>query len=129
MAVARNGRSVRAENQPCGDLRPYRHRSAWRRVARVVSYWFPFDGHPDGASDLAWFRVVDGWGFRTESNPAGPSESPCFRMIDGFAYPTLSLPNDVPTFEIIGSFVYAATGTAWFRIDERARLSVTPNAR
>jgi hypothetical protein len=38
-----------------------------------------------------------------------------FRVGEGFAYPTLSLPEDAPTFEVIGSFVYAAAGgTAWF---------------
>ena len=67
------------------DLRPYRRRGAPHRVADVVSYWFPFDGHPDGPRDVAWFRVVDGWGYQTASNPAGASDSPCFQMIDGSA--------------------------------------------
>ena len=87
---------------------------------QVVSYWIPYDGHPDGCSDAAWFRVTDGWGYRTEDNPAGSSDAPTFRLIDGSAYPTLSTRNDAPTFEVIGSFVYAAGGTAWFRIEERA---------
>ena len=86
----------------------------------MVSYWFPADGHPDGESDVAWFRVVDGWGYRTEVNPAGLSEFPCFRMIDGWAHPTFGLPGDPPTFEIIGAFAYVDRGTAWFRIEERA---------
>jgi hypothetical protein len=86
----------------------------------MVAYWVPYEGHPEGPSQVAWFKVVDGWGYRTAWNPAGVSESPCFRVLDGFAYPTLSMPDDDPTFEIIGSFVYSARGTAWFRIDDRA---------
>jgi hypothetical protein len=85
----------------------------------VAAYWIPFDGHPDGPSEHAWFRVVDGWGYRTATNPAGEADAPSFRLIDGFAFPTLSLPDDSPTFEVIGSFVYAPQGTAWFRIEQR----------
>ena len=87
----------------------------------MVSYWVPCDGRPDDCSDAAWFRVTDGWGYRTEDNPAGPSDAPTFRLIDGFAYPMLRMSNDAPTFEVIGSFVYAAGGTAWFRIEKRSR--------
>ena len=86
----------------------------------MVEYWFPHDGHPDGQSEVAWFRVCEGRGFRAPGNPAGESDAPCFTVIDGWAYPCLSMPGDPPTFQIIGSFVYAPTGTAWFRID-RAR--------
>jgi hypothetical protein len=87
----------------------------------MISYWFPFDGHPDGRSEAPWFRVVDGWGYRTNENPSGQSERPIFRVIDGYAYPTLSMPDDVPTFQLIGSYAYAPRGTAWFRIEERVR--------
>jgi hypothetical protein len=90
-------------------------------VGVVVSFWVPCQGHPDGSFDVAWFRVVDGWGYRTEHNPAGSSAAPTFRVIDGFAYPTLSLSGDPPTFEVIGAFVYAPGGIAWFRIEERDR--------
>jgi hypothetical protein len=86
----------------------------------VVSYWFPAYGHPEGASDVAWFRVIDGWGYRTTGNRAGASDSPCFRVIDGWAYPRLSLPDDPATFQIVGSFAYREQGGAWFRIRERA---------
>jgi hypothetical protein len=85
----------------------------------VVSYWVPCAGHPDGSSEVAWFRVVDGWGYRTDDNPAGCSDAPTFRVIEGFAYPTLSRCEDAPTFEVIGSFVHAVGGTAWFRVEER----------
>ena len=87
----------------------------------MVSYWVPHAGHPDGSSDVAWFRVVDGWGYRKDDNPAGSLDAPTFRVIEGFAYPTLSRSEDTPTFEVIGSFVYAVGGTAWFRIEERDR--------
>ena len=65
-------------------------------------------------------RVVDSWGYRTKGNPAGASDTPSFRVIDGYAYPTLSMPEDAPTLEVIGSFVYAPRGTAWFRIEQRS---------
>jgi hypothetical protein len=84
----------------------------------MVEYWYPYDGHPDGESDIAWFRVCEGRGFRAPGNPAGQSDAPCFTVIDGWAYPCLSMPGDPPTFQIIGSFVYAPTGTAWFRIHQ-----------
>jgi hypothetical protein len=85
----------------------------------VASYWFPADRHPDGPSDTAWFRVVDGWGYQTDGNPRGRSTNPCFRVIDGWARPTLSLPrDDAPTFQIIGTLVYADSGVVWFRIVE-----------
>ena len=83
----------------------------------MVEYWLPYAGHPDGESDKPWFRVDDGKGYRAPTNPAGESHDPCFVVLDGFAYPSLSLPGDPPTFEIIGSFAYTAAGTAWFRID------------
>jgi len=87
----------------------------------MSDYWCPYFGHPDGASDTPWFRVVDGRGYRTDGNPAGPSEAPTFRIIDGFAYPTLSMPVDAPTFEVIGQLVYTTAGAAWFRIEKRNR--------
>jgi hypothetical protein len=87
----------------------------------MVSYWLPHVGHPDGSSGVPWFRVVDGWGYRADGNPAGASDTPSFRVIDGYAYPTLSLPGDVPTFELIGSFAYGPSGPAWFRIEQRVR--------
>jgi hypothetical protein len=85
----------------------------------MVSYWFPTYGHPDGWSDTVWFHVVDGFGYRAEHHPAGASARPCFKVVDGYAYPTLSLPGDcVPTFQIIGSFVYRDfSGSPWFRIE------------
>ena len=85
-------------------------------------YWYPSSGHPDGPSDNAWFRVVDGWGYRTAGNPRGASANPCFRVIDGWARPTLSLPSDdAPMFQIVGTFVYTDGGVVWFRIvEERA---------
>ena len=88
-------------------------------IARVVSHWLPWYGHPDGPAKEPWFRVVDGWGYRTASNPRGASKSPCFRLVDGFAYPVFGLPDDAPMFEIVGSFAYAGSGRAWFRVDER----------
>jgi hypothetical protein len=84
----------------------------------VVFYWYPTQDHPDGPSERAWFRVVDGWGYRTAANPAGRSAHPCFRVLNGSACPTLSLPGDLPTFEIVGSFACLASGVAWFRIVE-----------
>lgn len=87
----------------------------------MVSYWYPTYGHPDGPSRKAWFRVVDGWGYCTSDSPAGVSDTPVFRVVDGFAYPTTSLPGDLPNFELVGSFAYAARGAAWFRIEERPR--------
>ncbi len=91
----------------------------------MAEYWFPDDGHPDGQSEVAWFRVSEGRGFRAPGNPAGESDAPCFTVIDGWAYPCLSTPGDPPTFQIIGSSVYAPTGTAWFRIAQ-ARPSRRP---
>ena len=88
-------------------------------VLGVVGHWFPTYGHPDGPSDASWFRVDNGWGYRTEDNPAGTSNSPCFRLIEGWAYPTLGLPGTPATFQMIGSFAYPATGAPWFRIEER----------
>jgi hypothetical protein len=87
----------------------------------MVEYWFPYLGHPDGESDIAWFRVVDGEGYRSEGNPAGASDARCFAVVDGWAYPAFSMPGDTPTFEIIGSFAYAPSGTAWFRIKRANR--------
>jgi hypothetical protein len=82
----------------------------------MVEYWFPYAGHPDGESQTAWFRVENGAGYRTADNPAGESDEPCFLVVDGSAYPSVSLPGEAPTFEIIGSFAYAPLGTAWFHI-------------
>jgi hypothetical protein len=87
----------------------------------MIDYWFPFVGHPDGESDVAWFEVVDGHGFRTEGNPAGPTKEPCFDVVDDWAYPTVSLPGTAPTFHVVGSFVYAPQGSAWFRITRAGR--------
>jgi hypothetical protein len=87
----------------------------------VIEYWYPFNGHPDGESDRPWFRVVDGVGYRAEGNPAGESDKPMFGVVDGWAYPTLSLPGDEPTFEVVGSFVYAPQGTAWFIVKHAVR--------
>jgi hypothetical protein len=87
----------------------------------MVEYWYPYAGHPDGESDIPWFRVVDGKGFRSDGNPAGPSDIPCFGVIDGWAYPAVSLPDTAPTFEVVGSFVYPPQGTAWFRIRSSRR--------
>ena len=78
----------------------------------MVEYWYPYAGHPDGESDIPWFRVVDGKGFRTEGNPAGPSDEPTFAVLDEQAYPIVSLPGLEPTFQIIGSFVYDPRGCA-----------------
>ena len=83
----------------------------------VVVFWFPAHGHPDGPSDVAWFRVVDGLGYRAEGHPAGASTFPCFKLIDGWAYPTLGLPaTTVATFQVVGFFAYAEGGGPWFRI-------------
>jgi hypothetical protein len=87
----------------------------------MVEYWFPYAGHPDGETDVPWFRVEDGHGYRTDDNPAGPSNSPCFGVIDGWAYPAVSLPGTEPTFQVVASFVYAPQGTAWFRIGRAPR--------
>jgi len=105
--------------RPSWAIRLFRIRPEKER--RMSDYWCPYFGHPDGASDTPWFRVVDGRGYRTDGNPAGPSEAPTFRIIDGFAYPTLSMPVDAPTFEVIGQLVYTAAGAAWFRIEKRNR--------
>ena len=83
----------------------------------MVEYWYPYVGHPDGESDEAWFQVVDGKGYRTKSNPAGRSETPCFSILEGWAYPAISLPGTEPTFQVVGSFVYAPQGAAWFRVE------------
>jgi hypothetical protein len=82
----------------------------------VVEYWFPYIGHPDGESELAWFRVVDGTGYRAPGNPDGESDEACFVIVEDFAFPTFSMPGDAPMFQIVGSFVYTPQGTAWFRI-------------
>ncbi len=88
----------------------------------MVEYWFPAYGHPDGPSDAAWFRVVDGLGYRTADSPTGSSESACFRLIYGWAYPTLGLPGDPPSFHVVGSFAYERRGGGpWFWIEQRAR--------
>ena len=63
-----------------------------RLAELVVEYWYPAARQPDGLSTKAWFRVVEGWGFRTEHSPAGTSKDPCFRIIDDLAFPTLSMP-------------------------------------
>ena len=43
-----------------------------RLAEMVVEYWYPAAGQlPDGLSTKAWFRVVEGWGFRTEHSPRG----------------------------------------------------------
>ena len=88
--------------------------------------WLPADGHPDGPSDAAWFRVVDGWGYRTTGHPGGRSANPCFRVTNGWARPTFSLPGDAPTFQIIGSFAYADSGVVWFRIIEERTYGLSP---
>jgi hypothetical protein len=95
----------------------------------MVDYWYPAAGHPEGHSNKAWFRVVEGWGFRTEQSPAGVSEDPCFRIIDDLAYPTLSMPNAAPTFMIVGSFAYSGSGAAWFRIERVTVEGSQPGAR
>jgi hypothetical protein len=87
----------------------------------MVDYWYPFAGHPDGESEAPWFRVLDGRGYRTEKNPAGASVTPAFSVIDGWAYPIISMPHTEPTFQIVGSFVYAPEGPAWFRIQSKGR--------
>jgi hypothetical protein len=107
-----------------GDLRSRRSRRPLVPPARVrfaemvVEYWYPAAGHPDGVSDNAWFRVVDGSGYHTQHNPAGTSPAPSFRIVDDRAVPTLSMPNDTPTFEIIGLFAFRADRRhlPWFRI-------------
>ena len=102
-------------------------RTSFMSGGSIVEYWFPFDGHPDGESELAWFRVCEGRGLSStrKSGWRVGQRGVCFTVIDGWAYPCLSMPGDPPTFQIIGSFVYAPTGTAWFRID-RARPSRRP---
>ena len=82
----------------------------------MVEHWFPYIGHPEGASYVVWFRVINGMGYRTGGNPAGESMSPVLGVVDGWAYPAVSMPGDSPTFEIVGSFVYAPEGSPWFRI-------------
>ena len=94
-------------------------RLARENTQAVIKYWYPAYGHPDGPSDIAWFRVVDGWGYRTKHSPAGPSESPSFRMVADLAYPVLAMPGSPPTFQVIGSFAYTDRGAPWFRIEVR----------
>ena len=88
-----------------------------REGTAMVEQWFPYIGHPEGASRVAWFRVIDGMGYRTGGKPGGGPASPSFAIRDGWAYPTVSAPGDSPTFEMVGSFVYAPEGAAWFRIE------------
>ena len=95
----------------------------------MVEYWYPYAGHPDGESHIPWFQVVDGKGFRTEGNPAGPSDEPTFAVLDEQAYPIVSLPGLEPTFQIIGSFVYAPEGAPWFWIQGRRHLPDGPAQR
>jgi hypothetical protein len=82
----------------------------------MESYWFPAYGHPEGASEVAWFRVADGWGYRTPGNPAGESTEPSFKVRDDSAYPALGSREPAATFTILGSFVYHRSGPPWFRI-------------
>ena len=86
----------------------------------MTTYWFPAQGHPDGLSPDPWFRVEGEWGFRASGHPEGESKDPCFKIVDDWAYPTFGLPNATDaSFEVIGSFVYAAGigGPPWFLID------------
>jgi hypothetical protein len=80
-------------------------------------HWFPYIGHPDGTSRVAWFRVADGMVYSCTANPAGASTHPSFQIVDGWAYPAGAPTGDGPTFEIVGSFAYAPEGAAWYRID------------
>lgn len=83
--------------------------------------WIPWHGHPDGASDVPWFQVTDdGLGYPTEHHPSGPSQSPHFGVVDGWAHPTNRAKRGHPTFQIVGSFAYAPTGRAWYRITQAA---------
>jgi hypothetical protein len=84
------------------------------------SSWFPAYGHPDGTSEVAWFRVVEGWGYRTPENPAGESAEPCFRVVDDLAFPALDSSEPAATFAIVGSFAYHGSGPPWFRIIARS---------
>jgi hypothetical protein len=102
------------------DLRLYSMARRWHQHEEVTEYWFPAYGHPDGRSDVAWFRVVDGWGYQTSDCPAGASDFPCFRVLDGWTYPTLGLPGASATFQVLGSFAYAgSSGGPWFHIKQR----------
>lgn len=87
--------------------------------------WFPFEGHPDGPSDVPWFRVTDSYGYRTPEHPAGESAAACFVVADGYAYPARGTDETTaPTFQIIGSFAYAPVGPAWFRIRNERGLRI-----
>ena len=85
----------------------------------MAELWLPWVGHPDGASDVPWFHVIDGIGYPTEDHPAGPSGSPHFGVVDGWAHPRNGAKTAQPTFEIVGSFAYAPTGPAWYRITQQ----------
>ncbi len=87
----------------------------------MTEYRYPYAGHPDGESHLAWYRVADGHGYSTDDNPAGASDAPCFAVIDGRAYPNESEQSIETTFQIIGSFAYASQGAAWFHIRRTAQ--------
>ena len=104
------------------DFWLWRRRREQRLSVAVVGYWFPAYGHPDGRSQVAWFRVVDDLGYRTEEHPAGASEFPCFKLIDGWAHPTLNrAETTLPTLQVVGSFAYKEQGGPWFRIERRAQ--------
>jgi hypothetical protein len=100
------------------DVRSLSRRRGEPSTRDVVLYWYPAEGHPDGPSKTAWFRVVDGWGYKAAGHPAGRSRRPCFRVMGQCAQPTLSLPGDAPTFRIIGGYAVTEAGVAWFSIVE-----------
>lgn len=87
----------------------------------MVHYCFPAYGHPDGPSNAAWFRVVDGRGFETwTAQPGYPSRRASGLSMGGL-YPTLGFPGDPPSFHVVGSFVYERRGGGpWFRVEQRA---------
>jgi hypothetical protein len=120
-AVAERGLARTSRVRPAwGDERLWQGGPRRGPVSSVTSYWFPSDGHPDGKSSHAWFRLEGEWGYRANGHPEGPSVEPCLRVMRERVYATLSLPGLAePLFEIVGSWVYPVglDGPAWFTID------------
>ncbi len=90
----------------------------------TTKYWIPSDAHPSGRGRQAWFRIEGTAGYRAAGHPRGPSDEVCLRVSGTLAYPTLSLPEDGPRFEIVGSAVYlvGSGDEPWFVVTEQFEL-------
>lgn len=88
-------------------------------ICRVVTYWLPATGHPEGCSATPWFRFEGEWGYRTSGHPAGASDEACLRLAGRIVHTLVSLPSDLEvSFEIVGTWVYPAGDLTmpWFSI-------------